>query len=60
MERIGHAIDEIITMYPHITHAQVYDALSYYYDHKEEIDKNIEENKENYWMEKTKDEAWRK
>jgi uncharacterized protein (DUF433 family) len=60
MERIGHSVDEIITMYPHITHAQVYDALSYYYDHKEEIDKNIEENKENYWMEKTKDEAWRK
>ena len=60
MERAGHSVDEMVAMYPHITHAQVYDALSYYYDHKEEIDKIIEENKEDYWIEKTKDENWRK
>ncbi len=60
MERAGHSVDEMVTMYPHITHAQVYDALSYYYDHKKEIDKIIEENKEEYWMEKTKGEGWRK
>jgi uncharacterized protein (DUF433 family) len=60
LERAGHSVDEIITMYPHIKHAQVYDALSYYYDHKSEIDKIIEENKEEYWFEKTKGEAWRK
>ena len=60
MERAGHSVDEMVAMHPHITHAQVYDALSYYYDHKEEIDKIIEENKEEYWMEKTKDENWRK
>ncbi|GBD97698.1 hypothetical protein BMS3Abin06_02599 [bacterium BMS3Abin06] len=60
LERASHSVDEIITIYPHITHAQVYDALSYYYDHKEEIDKIIEENKEEYWMEKTKGEGWRK
>lgn len=60
MERTGHSADEMISMYPHITHAQVYDALSYYYDHKEEIDKIIDENKEIYWLEKTKGEDWRK
>ena len=60
LERAGNSVDEIVVMYPHITHAQVYDALSYYYDHKEEIDKIIEENKEAYWMEKTKGEGWRK
>lgn len=60
LERVGNSVDEIVAMYPHITHAQVYDALSYYYDHKEEIDKIIEENKEEYWMEKTKGEGWRK
>lgn len=60
MERADHTVDEMITMYPHITHAQVYDALSYYYDHKKEIDKIIDENKEEYWKEKTKDENWRR
>jgi uncharacterized protein (DUF433 family) len=60
MDRAGHSVDEIIAMYPHITHAQVYDALSYYYDHKEEIDRIIEENKEEYWIKKTEGEAWRK
>ena len=60
LERVGHSVDEIVAMYPHITHAQVYDALSYYYDHKEEIDKLIEENKEEYWIEKTKAEKWRR
>ena len=60
MERANHAVDEMVAMYPHITHAQVYDALSYYYDHKNEIDKIIDENKEEYWMEKTKGENWRR
>jgi len=60
LEQSGHSADEIVSMYPHITHAQVYDALSYYYDHKNEIDTIIMENKEAYWLEKTKAEAWRK
>lgn len=60
MERAGHSVDEMVTMYPHITYAQVYDALSYYYDHKKEIDEIINENKEEYWKEKTKDENWRR
>jgi hypothetical protein len=50
----------MVAMYPHIKHAQVYDALSYYYDHKKEIDKTIDENKEGYWKKKTKGENWRK
>lgn len=60
LERAGNSVDELVAMYPHITHAQVYDALSYYYDHKEEIDKIIDENREKYWIEKTKSEGWRK
>ena len=31
---------------PHLTFAQVYDALSYYYDHREEIDQELGENTE--------------
>ncbi|MBI4688675.1 MAG: DUF433 domain-containing protein [Nitrospirae bacterium] len=60
LDQLGYSVDEIVSMYPHITHAQVYDALSYYYDHRNEIDKIIEENKEEYWQEKTKGEGWRK
>lgn len=60
LEQTGHSVDEIITMYPHITYAQVYDALSYYSDHRIEIDRLIEENKEDYWIDKTKGEQWRR
>lgn len=56
MEKSGYTADEMVVMYPHITHAQVYDALSYYYHHRDEIDRMIEENKEEYWMDKTKGE----
>ena len=31
--------DEILTAYPDLSLSQIYDALSYYYDHKEEMDK---------------------
>jgi len=35
--------DEIVTGHPTITLAQVHSALAYYYDHKHEIDADIEE-----------------
>ncbi|OGW33230.1 MAG: hypothetical protein A2X59_04300 [Nitrospirae bacterium GWC2_42_7] len=60
LEKSGYTADEMVAMYPHITHSQVYDALSYYYHHRDEIDKMIEENKEEYWMEKTRGDGWRK
>jgi uncharacterized protein (DUF433 family) len=33
---------------PHLTLAQVYDALSYYYDHQDEIEQELGENTEEY------------
>ena len=36
--------EELIRTFPHLTLAQVYDALSYYYDHQPEIDAEIERN----------------
>jgi uncharacterized protein (DUF433 family) len=45
-DRLGHNADEIVAMYPHLTHAQVHDALSYYFDYKSEIDRLIEDNTE--------------
>lgn len=41
-EGVGAA--EIIELYPNLNEALVHDAISYYYDHKEEIDRSIEEN----------------
>jgi uncharacterized protein (DUF433 family) len=33
--------EELIKEFSHLTLPQVYDALSYYYDNKEEIDRDI-------------------
>jgi len=35
--------DEIMAAYPDLSLSQVHDALSYYYDHKEEMDKRWKE-----------------
>lgn len=45
IERVqaGQSVDEILAALPHLTAAQVYDALAYYHDHKHEIDRLIEE-----------------
>ncbi len=36
-ERLGWSPDEIVRAHPHLTLAQVHDALSYYYENAEEI-----------------------
>ncbi|HEO64677.1 MAG TPA: DUF433 domain-containing protein, partial [Spirochaetes bacterium] len=38
--------EELVREFAHIELYHVYDALSYYYDHKDEIDRDIEENTE--------------
>nr|BAL56315.1 hypothetical conserved protein [uncultured Acetothermia bacterium]BAL60143.1 hypothetical conserved protein [Candidatus Acetothermum autotrophicum] len=43
--RGGATPEEIMRTYPHLEPAQVYDALSYYFDHRREIDREIEENR---------------
>ncbi len=45
-ERMGMSPDEIVYDYPSITLADVHGALAYYYDHLEEIRKDIEEDEE--------------
>jgi Protein of unknown function (DUF433) len=44
-ERMGMSPDEIVNRHPTITLAQVHAALAYYYDHKQEIDADVEEGK---------------
>ena len=38
--------DDIINAHPHLKLEQVHDALSYYYEHRAEIDKKIKEDKD--------------
>lgn len=39
---MGSTPEEIQIKLPHLNLAQIYDALSYYYDHKDEIDRDID------------------
>lgn len=39
--RSGMSADEILEGYPHIFPSQLFDALSYYFDNKDEIDKSL-------------------
>ena len=43
--RLGLSPEEIVIHLPHLTLAQVFDALSYYSDHQKEIDALIEKNR---------------
>ena len=43
--RLGIAPDEIPAHFPHLTLAQVFDALSYFSDHQDEIARYIEQNR---------------
>jgi len=45
LDRIAHHwdADEIHRQYPHLTLGQIYAALAYYSDHREELDSEIEE-----------------
>lgn len=40
-ERLGWTPDQIVEAHPHLSLAQVHDALSYYYDHQAEIDAQV-------------------
>ncbi|MBC7078107.1 MAG: DUF433 domain-containing protein [Chloroflexi bacterium] len=42
--RQGMTPEELVREFPHLTLAQVYGALSYYYDHKEEIEQEMRAN----------------
>ena len=39
--RGGATPEEMLRAWPHLTLAQIYDALSFYYDNKKEIDREI-------------------
>jgi uncharacterized protein (DUF433 family) len=41
--KMGLSVEEILEGLPHLTPAQVYEALSYYHDHQSEIEQDIAE-----------------
>jgi uncharacterized protein (DUF433 family) len=43
----GWSAEELNVQFPHLTLGQIYSALAYYWDHREELDKNIEKRVEN-------------
>jgi len=45
-EYLGRTADEIINSHPHLTLAQIHDALSYYYEQQGDIDQEIGRRKE--------------
>lgn len=45
-ERLGYSPDEIVLRYPKLTLADVYAALAYYHDHRDEIEQNIQAGEE--------------
>lgn len=51
--QMGMSVDEILTSLSHLTSSQVHSALAYYFDHQEEIDRDLEESSdEKYWTQK--------
>lgn len=43
--KAGDTVEEVLQQYPHLTPASVFDAISYYLDHQEEIEQEIVENR---------------
>ena len=48
--QMGMSVDEILPSLSHLTSSQVHSALAYYFDHQEEIDRDLEKSSEKeYW-----------
>jgi uncharacterized protein (DUF433 family) len=43
IERLGYTPDEVICAYPRLSLSDVYGAMAYYWDHREEIERQVKE-----------------
>jgi uncharacterized protein (DUF433 family) len=43
VEHLGMTPDEVLAAHPHLTLAQVHAALAYFYDHRQEVERGVEE-----------------
>ncbi len=48
--QLGSSIEELLWDYPRLSPAQLYDALAYYHDHKEEMDRLLDEATYEHWQ----------
>lgn len=48
--QLGNSIEEMLWDFPQLTSAQIHDALSYYHDHKREMDTLLEQATYAYWQ----------
>jgi len=48
--KAGMSVEEILAEWDYLRPAQVFSALAYYHDHKEEIDRVREQNSYEYWQ----------
>jgi len=46
---MGNSIEEVLWDFPQLNSAQIHDALSYYHDHKQEMDVLLEQATYEYW-----------
>jgi len=49
--KVGMSVEEILAEWDYLTPAQVFSALAYYHDNKEEIDQVRQQNSYEYWQE---------
>jgi uncharacterized protein (DUF433 family) len=49
--KVGMSVEEILLNWDHLMPAQVFDALAYYHDNPEEVDRVRRENTYEYWRE---------
>ncbi|MBL8203015.1 MAG: DUF433 domain-containing protein [Blastocatellia bacterium] len=49
--KVGMSVEAILSDWDYLTPAQVFDALAYYHDNRQEIDRLIRENSYEYWKE---------
>lgn len=53
--QLGMTPDEILQSLPHLTQSQLHAALTYYFDHQKEIDRDLKRNADvNYWRKKVR------
>ena len=48
--QLGSSIEELLWDYPLLSPAQLYDALAYYHDHKDEMDRLLDEATYEHWQ----------
>lgn len=51
--QMGLTVDEILTNLSHLTNSRVHSALAYYFDHQDEIDKDLQDSTDiEFWKKK--------